>query len=187
MRSYVFFTMPVPGFRRRRLAGTAAALTMSLVLGLMLASATMAKGPVTHFVSAGGPDACVEFGAEHPGCDGNYSLVAIEYADGSVKGQYTDRFANGSGFHAVIDCLVVDGNDAWVSGVVTQGSFTLPDGEVFDLAGLFFDSRVRDNGTSADDPPDQIGISFLTEEQFPCTNQFDDELLDAPEGQVVVR
>ena len=160
---------------------------MSLVLGLILASAAVAKGPVTHRVSAGGPDACVAFGFEHPGCDGNYSLVAVEYADGTVTGQYTDRFANGSGFHAVIDCLVVDGNDAWVSGVITQGSFTFPDGEVFDLTGLFFDSRVRDNGTSANDPPDQIGLSLLTEEQFPCTNQFDHELLDAPEGQVVVR
>jgi len=187
MRTHVYFTMPAPRSRRRLLAGTAAALTMSLVLGLMLASAAVAKGPVTHRVSAGGPDACVAFGFEHPGCDGNYSLVAVEYADGTVTGQYTDRFANGSGFHAVIDCLVVDGNDAWVSGVITQGSFTFPDGEVFDLTGLFFDSRVRDNGTSANDPPDQIGLSLLTEEQFPCTNQFDHELLDAPEGQVVVR
>jgi hypothetical protein len=187
MRNYLYLTMPVPGFRRRRLAGTAAAITLSLVFGLMLASAAVAMGPVTHRVSAGGPDACVEFGFEHPGCDGNYSLVAVEYADGTVTGQYTDRFANGSGFHAVIDCLVLDGDDAWVSGVITSGTVTFPDGEVFHLTDLFVSTRVRDNGESANDPPDQIGLSFLEFEELPCTDKPDDELLDAPDGQVVVR
>jgi hypothetical protein len=84
------------------------------------------------------------------------------YADGSVSGQYTDRFANGDGFHAVIDCLVVDGNRVWVSGVITSGRFTDPDtGEVFDLAGLDVFTSVQDNGTSANDPVDQISFSFI--------------------------
>jgi hypothetical protein len=39
------------------------------------------------------------------------------------------------GFHATIDCLEIEGNEAWVSGVITTGIFN--DGsEVFDLNGL---------------------------------------------------
>ena len=107
----------------------------------------MGDGPVVHHVSVGTPDACVALGFEHPGCDANFSLVANQDADGDVSGQYSDRFANGDGFHAVVDCLVVIGNDAWISGVITQGRI---DG--IDLAGLDVLARVRDNGTSQNDP-----------------------------------
>jgi hypothetical protein len=157
-------------------------------IALILTTMAWATGPVVHRVSAGGPDACVAFGATHPGCDGNFSLTAIEYADGSVSGQYTDRFANGDGFHAVIDCLVVEGNQAWVSGVITSGRFTDPDtGEVFDLAGLYVFTSVQDNGTSANDPVDQISLSFIDFVPTPCTEKPAVPLLDAPEGQVTVR
>jgi hypothetical protein len=164
-------------------------VVVSLVgaVALILTTMAWATGPVVHRVSAGGPDACVAFGSTHPGCDANYSFTAIEYADGSVSGQYTDKFANGDGFHAVIDCLVVEGNRAWVSGMITSGKFTDPDtGEVFDLAGLYVFTSVQDNGTSANDPVDKISFSFIDFEPIPCTEQFDVDLLDAPEGQVTV-
>ena len=170
---------------RKRVAGISSVFTVALVL--VLGPAAFATGPVVHQVNAGGPDACVFFGFLHPGCDGNFSLVAHEYADGSVSGQYTDRFAQGDGFHAVIDCVSVVGNDAWVSGVITQGTFTDPDtGEEFDLAGLPVATRVRDNGTSANDPADQISFSFLGD-PTPCTEHAPYQLFDAPEGQVRVR
>ena len=170
---------------RKRVAGISSVFTMALVL--VLGPTAFATGPVVHHVTAGGPDACVFFGFEHPGCDGNFSLVAHQYADGSVSGQYTDRFARGDGFHAVIDCLSVVGNDAWVSGVITHGSFTDPDtGEVFDLAGLPVATRLRDNGTSANEPPDQITFSFLGD-PTPCTERTPYDLFDVPEGQVRVR
>ena len=182
--------MPAFGFWRRRLAGMAAALTMSLVFGLMLATAAVAKGPVTHRVSAGGPDACVPFGFEHPGCDGNFSLVGNVYADGSMSGEYADRFATGNGFKAVLDCVSVVGNEAWVSGVITQGTlrdFPEP-GDVFDLKGIFLAARVQDNGTTANDPVDMISFSILSfDPEPPCTDHVPYDLLDAPEGQVVVR
>jgi hypothetical protein len=170
---------------RKRLAGISSVFTMALVL--VLGPAALATGPVVHHVNAGGPDACIFFGFPHPGCDGNFSLVAHEYADGSVSGQYTDRFAQGDGFHAVINCVSVVGNDAWVSGVITFGTFTDPvTGEVFDLAGLPVATRVRDNGTSANDPADQITFSFLGD-PTPCTAHLPYPLFDAPEGQVLVR
>jgi hypothetical protein len=164
------------------------AFALALVLALMLVTAASAvEGPIVHHVSAGGPDACEAFFDTHPGCDGNFSLVGNVYADGSMSGQYTDRFANGDGFHAVIDCVSVVGDDAWVSGVITNGVFTDPDtGETFDLTGLPVATRVRDNGTSANDPADQIHISRIGDAR-PCTEHRPYSLFDAPEGQVVVR
>jgi hypothetical protein len=172
---------------RKRLAAISSALTV--VLALVLATTALAMGPVIQHVSAGGPDACIAFGFEHPGCDGNFSLTANVYADGSMSGQYSDRFARGDGFHAVIDCVSVAGNEAWVSGVITSGTFTDPDtGDVFDLTGLPVSTRVRDNGTSANDPADQISFSVIGEGfAAPCTDQAMYDLFDAPQGQVVIK
>ena len=172
---------------RKSLAVISSALTV--VLTLVLATTALAQGPVTQHVSAGGPDACIAFGFEHPGCDGNFSLTGNVYADGSMSGQYTDRFARGSGFHAVIDCVSVVGNEAWVSGVITQGTFTDPNtGEVFDLTGLPVSTRVVDNGTSANDPADQISFSVIGEGfAVPCTEHPQYDLFDAPQGQVVIK
>src|SRR4051795_4205385 len=87
-----------------------------VALTLAMATPVAANGPaVVHRVSAGGPDQCSGLGV-HPGCDGNYSLVATRYADGSASGQYTDRFGRIGGIRGVVDCLVVVGNDAWISG-----------------------------------------------------------------------
>jgi hypothetical protein len=168
------------GATRKCLAGMVSALTMTLVLVLMLAPTASAQGPVAHRVHAGGPDNCTAFGAR-PGCEANFSLLAIEFADGRVAGQYTDRSARGHGFQAVIDCLSIAGNDAWISGVIIQG--TLPGGG--DSAGLPVATRVRDNGTSAHDSPDEISYSFVGDDT-PCTDQFNYPLFPVPQGQVVV-
>lgn len=165
--------------RKRALATTS---TLTVAVSLFLIGATMAwagKGPVELHVKAGGPDACVAFGFDHPGCNANYSLVANQKADGSVSGQYTDRFGNGDGFHAVVDCLSVNGNNAWIGGVITQGRI----GDT-DLTGLRVVTRVQDNGTSANDPPDKISYSYFS--NVSCTTQFNAPLLDSPEGQVKV-
>ena len=168
---------------RQRLAQPLSSLTLALVLIVFLATVASAAGPVIHRVNVGGPDACVAFGASHPGCDGNFSLVAHLHADGSVSGQYNDRFANGDGFHATIDCVVVNGNEAWISGVITQGTW---DGE--SLVGKPVSARVRDNGRSAKDPVDQISYSWIgVGWAFSCTDQTDYELLDMPAGQVTVK
>jgi hypothetical protein len=134
-------------------------------------------------VHVGGPDLCEGIDLD-PGCNANFSLEVIEFADGSVSGQYSDRIGHGlDGFHAVIDCLSVDGNDAWVSGVITQGNI----GD-FDLAGLDVATRVRDNGVSANDPADQISLSWIGLSAFSCTDQpLGAPLFDMPQGQVIVK
>jgi hypothetical protein len=165
---------------RTHLTGIVSALAITALLSLLLATTVVARSPaVIHRVSAGGPDACSGIG-DKPGCDGNYSLVASQFADGSASGQYTDRFSRGDGIKGVIDCLVVVGNDAWISGWITSGRF----GDQ-DLAGLPFTTRVRDNGTSAKEPPDQISSSH-TGDETPCTDMVPWDLLDTPQGQVKV-
>ena len=170
------------GITRMRWAGALAAIATACAFALVLVTASSADSPIANRVSAGGPDACVSLlGGDHPGCDANYSLTATLLTDGTARGQWTDRFANGDGFHAVIDCVSVSGNTAWVSGTITHG--TVGD---FDLAGFDVSTSVQDNGKSANDPPDKISFSFIGF-GLPCSLQVPFDLGDAPEGQVQVR
>lgn len=161
----------------------------ALLVSLLLTTAAAAGGPVTGRVTVGGPDSCDGFGLS-PGCDKNFSLVAIKHADGSVSGQWDDQWGGGAGgIHAEIDCLVIEGDEAWVSGVVTQGVYHDPQsGEDWDLTGLPVGALVRDNGSSAKDPADQISYSiFGFQDSFRvCTEQPAYPLFDAPQGQVVI-
>jgi hypothetical protein len=112
---------------------------------------------VQHRVSVGSHD------FTPPGVDANFSLIAIQHRDGSVTGQWSDQFGHGNGgYHIAVDCLAVTGNQAWISGILTQG----PDAFI----GRRFATRVADNGTSANDPPDQISFSIGP---FPIAPAFD--------------
>lgn len=140
---------------------------------------------VVHRVTVGGPDACTGIGLK-PGCDANFSLHALERADGSVTGQWHDQFAQfpglgGIGIHVAVNCLLIIGNQAWVGGVVTQSS--LP--EVYPV-GVDVRTRVEDNGTSHNDPPDRISFSFLGLPND-CLTAPGLPLFPAPQGQVVVQ
>ena len=137
----------------------------------------LSKGRVIHRVSVGGADICEAFGA-HTGCDANFSLVAIEKADGSVSGQWQDSFGHGNGgFHATITCLSINGNEAWVSGVITSGNFLDSD-----LTGLPVITRVLDNGNSGD----KIGFSDFGNTTS-CLDEPDLGLFDLANGQVKVQ
>jgi hypothetical protein len=109
---------------------------------------------IIHHVSAGGADT-------GPGINANYSLVANMMADGSVKGQFTDRFGHGNtGFHATIDCMAIVGNEAWLSGVITQGV----DGNGNDYTGKTVLTKVVDNGQKGD----LISFSYI-DYSIPCS------------------
>jgi hypothetical protein len=134
---------------------------------------------VLQSVHVGGPDACAAFGLD-PGCDGNFSLNARKYADGTVRGQWTDSFGNGTGMKAEIDCLYVEGNEAWVSGHVKVTN------SPFFFVGQPVTTRVQDNGTSANDLPD--ATSFTIRFDAPCTDARQDYPLFAyPQGQATIR
>src|SRR5215211_1172953 len=124
---------------------------VALVAGLVLALSPAASADsVIHKVSVGSGDVLP------PPGDANFSLSAIELDDGTVTGQWQDSvFGRGTaavGLHVEVDCLVVVGNEAWVSGVITRPA---------SLAGLPAITRVRDNGTSATDPADQVSFTFI--------------------------
>ncbi len=118
---------------------------------------TLSKSQVVHHASMGGADLC-EFLGLPTGCDANFSLVANEKADGTVSGQWQDTFAGGGeGIHVDIDCMnIVDGNFAIIGGVITHGTA----GGV-DVSGQRAVTAVVDNGTSKNDPPDQLSFSFI--------------------------
>ncbi len=125
---------------------------LGLVAGITIASA----GGVAHHVSLGGADVCEALGLP-TGCDANFSLVAVEKPDGSVRGQWQDTFAGGlEGLHVAVDCVNVVGNGAVIGGVITHGFA----GGV-DVSGQRALTAVVDNGTSVNDPPDQISFSFV--------------------------
>jgi len=149
-------------------------LSMTLALSLVLAATTARADAVQHIVSVGGPD---QDATNHT--DANFSLVAIQYGDGSVKGQWTDQFGQGQGgVHVAINCLFVQGNQAWVSGFVTSGTF----GGV-DLTGLPVITRVQDNGGG--NTPDAISFSFIGN-ATPCANHPNLPLIPMTNGQVTV-
>jgi hypothetical protein len=148
-------------------------------------SGVLSKGRVTHHVSVGGADACEAFGLP-PGCDGNFSLVANEKND-IVTGQWQDTFAGGGeGIHVAIDCMKIIGNGAIVGGVITHGTA----GGV-DISGQYAITAVVDNGTSANDPDDQISFSYIGSNydcQFLQSLTLDDfTLLPLTTGQVKVK
>lgn len=140
-----------------------------------------AAGPIVHRASLGGADVCEALGLP-TGCDANFSLVAIEKADGSVSGQWEDSFGVNSGIHVAVDCLAVHGSQAVVGGVVTH-SFGAG------IEGFRALTSVVDNGTSANDAADQLSFSFAGPAPFfDCTidpTLF--PLFDLAHGQVMVQ
>lgn len=148
-----------------------------LLLSLILASVGARADGVLHQVSVGGHD---QDPTGHT--DANFSLVAVQHGNGSVTGQWTDQFGQGDGgIHVQVNCLFVQGNEAWVSGIISSGNV----GGV-DVAGLPVVTRVQDNGKSANDPPDAISFSFIGN-ATPCTAAPNLPLVPMTDGQVTVR
>jgi hypothetical protein len=172
------------GITLKRTAVRAFAVTSMLLLVLLLATTTSAAAHIVHRVHVGGPDICAGMGLM-PGCDASFSLVAVQYADGSVTGQLTDPFGHALGvYQAAIDCLFVsgDGREAWLSGWITHET------EGYGIAGFPIVVRVRDNGTSADEPPDQVSwpqIDFTRCDQSPDPSDY--PLVDFVQGEVRVK
>ncbi|HYT64046.1 MAG TPA: hypothetical protein VEL50_09090 [Gemmatimonadales bacterium] len=144
-----------------------------------ITASTQSAGGVVHRVSVGGAD--VDFAAH---TDANFSLLALEKADGSIAGEWSDQFGQGQGgIHVDVNCLVVQGNQAWISGIVRSGS--TGQGGV-DLSGLPASTRVADLGSSASDPADAISFSFLGALAVPCAAQPNYPLFAMTNGQVMV-
>ena len=146
-------------------------------LGALNADA-QSTNAVINRVSVGGSDQDVTLNT-----DANFSLIALRKADGSVSGQWSDQFGQGQGGVLVdVNCLVVQGNQAWIGGIIRQGS--TGQGGV-DLSGLAALTRVADLGTSATDVPDAISFTFIGL-AVQCTAQPNLPLFPMTGGQVTV-
>lgn len=144
--------------------------------------AAVTGGPV-HRVVIGGPDVCSGFGAK-PGCDANFSLLAFQYADGSASGHWVDRFSQnfgGGGFFVTVDCVAIEGNTAWIGGVVSK-----PEG----VGGLRAITRARDLGTSYALELDDRFTTLYDPAFFGLSENCQDKpffpLLNVPQGQVII-
>ncbi len=101
-----------------------------------------------------------------------YGFNAKLDATGNVTGQAEVHFPSDDvKMHIDVQCLVVRGNEAWLSGPVTRSDN--PD----TFVGAVFVWRVEDNGEGPDAPPDRISdFLWRPEDNFPpgaCIRQPD--------------
>ena len=157
------------------LVGCDGAATVPGDPGIPAASRSVGHGnDVIHRVSVGSHD----FSA--PGDNANFSLIAIQHLDGTVSGEFTDQYGHGDGgLHVGVDCLTVQGNRAWVGGVVTQDTATTH-------IGTRAITEVEDNGTSSNSPPDRISFSFDGLSTFVQCQEFQLPLFPLAGGQVKI-
>ena len=148
--------------------------------GLLAQSAPAAPNPVVGSATGSGhmvrPD----------GTFRSFSFSARSYADGTVNGQLQ---LNSRGFdvfvHIRIDCLRLDGNTAYMSGLITKTS-NPAEGEIGELNRVI----VRDNGEGADviDQVSRIPANPESLDQRTCLDENADlfPLRDVQRGNVQV-
>ena len=154
-----------------------------IFVALLLLVGAVANAQVCTIVSLGSADVDIGGGGP-PNNDANLSLIAIEKCDGTVRGHIQDTWAGGVSIHAEVTCLYVDGNDAWISGLITK---VTPAAFFDDLSGVPVSIRVRDNGKFQDDPPDQASFMFFNEEAIDCYDRPEYELFDLVNGQAQIK
>jgi hypothetical protein len=155
-----------------------------LTIAYVLSGNIQAKSGVEHQVHVGGPDASSLCEEGDQTCDKNFSLTALVMSNGKIVGNYVDRFAGDSkGFMAKIDCVSINDNKAWISGIIKNGEY-LAD---IDAIGRRVATLVVDNGKNIESPFDQISFSFLVADSHDCSNQPDWPVFDMPKGQVSIR
>ena len=120
---------------------------MAMLLAVLASVSAAAPPDVTehgravHWASGGGT---VGYG----GALNTHAFTARIDADGNASGQaeFQLRFIDAT-VHAVVNCLEVVGNDAWIGGTITRSSNPSVVGEGLDIV-----FRVQDNG-EGDGPP----------------------------------
>ena len=138
---------------------------------------------VVHRATLAGADAAEWY----PPGDAAFSVVALQFADGSSRGQWTDPFYTPPGGPACgiwveVDCLHVEGNTAFISGIVKKGK-----GCTEGVVGLSAYTQLVDNGPTVDD----LMSSSFTDVPFDCTAAIDvgpyGFLFTPRNGQVIVK
>jgi hypothetical protein len=144
---------------------------LTLALGIVLGGAAYAGGP-----KATGSGHIFVSGTQR-----TFAFNAQVRADGTVRGQ-AQLVLHGSGTlsHMKIDCLVVDGNKATMSGVITTSSSS-----AFVGAPIWFE--VFDNGEGGSANPDEITLVLVgSDDDCNTTGLLDDLIFSIISGNVQV-
>ena len=113
----------------------------------------------------------------------SFSFSARKYADGTVDGELQ---LNSRGFdvfvHIKIDCLRVVGNDAFMSGTITNSNNPL-----FEGRSVIF--NVEDNGEGANSLPDRISLVGIAPAgvQINCNSNIVLQTVPIEEGNIQVK
>jgi hypothetical protein len=161
---------------------------IALVAFACFLTSTAEAGKPCASAHLGGADINLDGESAPPNNDANLSVGAILTCDGSVRGQLQDTWSGGDGIHGKVTCLIVDGTDAYISGIITKAK-----ADFADLEGEAFFIRIRDNGkNNKHGDPDQASFVFTS----PFGGDFDDticyampdvELYDLNNGQATVK
>lgn len=154
-----------------------------VVFTCFLSSTADAQNNVCASVHLGGADVNWDTESAPPNNDANLSLGAIEKCDGTIRGQLQDTWAGVGPVHGTVSCLVVDGNNAWVSGIVSHSP-------VPGIAGLGFYIQLQDNGkNNRGAPPDMASFIFLGDPdvfEFLCYAMIGVDLYELNNGQLTI-
>lgn len=136
------------------------ALAVVTIAGLPGAGKAL-TGTSVHQVSGSGT-------VDWPGGRVTYAFKAQSDSGGVARGQAQFNFRGVPGkLHVIIDCLRVDGNNAWLSGEITKSdiSFANVGDETF--------WQVEDNGGGAAAEPDMISTVFVVLSENECASERD--------------
>jgi hypothetical protein len=154
-----------------------------ITIACVLSGNIQAKSRIEHQVHVGGPDSSGLCEDGDQACDKNFHLTSLVMSNDKIVGNYVDRFAGDSkGFMAKIDCVSINDNKAWISGIIKNGDYA-----GLDSIGRRVATLVVDNGKNIEFPFDQISFSILVPDSHDYSNQPDWPLLDMPNGQVSIR
>jgi hypothetical protein len=146
----------------RGLDGTAQPFPMGYIVGrtyadhndgkLRITRTRVQKGQVEESVMGSGSFTTAE------GAWRSFTFSARRYSDGTVDGQWEritrpNGNASDSKSHGVVTCFAMEGNQAWLGGFATSGSYDdFNDGVAW---------RVVDNGDKTLGVPDQISLQYV--------------------------
>jgi hypothetical protein len=128
-------------------------LSTALLLGVMALSSAWANGNPS---ASGHANLTISGGLQ------TYSFNAIQNRNGSVSGHLTlDSRGQDVIIQGDVTCLVINGNEAIIGGIITQ---VTPNSDPinFFLVGQPFVLRVVDNGEGAPDPVDLVSDVYAT-------------------------
>ncbi|MBW1917326.1 MAG: hypothetical protein JRI57_04800 [Deltaproteobacteria bacterium] len=111
------------------------------------------------------------------------AFTAQKDKDGNVKGQAQFNIhgnPNCGRFHVKVQCLRVEGNEAWIGGTIIRAKNPK-------LVGKVIVWQVADNGQGAGSDPDQVSAFPFAANPCQCMCWPDLELFDWPNGNIQVK